>query len=158
MPNLLSAALCFHSLSNNHLDRLHNPPRRPQKKRRVKTSLYLIHKFAKGINAIPTKRRTMFSKNEWVFEFDESEYPQGYGPCAGKITDPHLKAGPYVEWVDGNSPGPVKRKHLVKAPAPGETVVFCGNHYIVVCYTSKGVKLQAVEGQPPKKRERKSGA
>ena len=100
----------------------------------------------------------MFAKGEWVFEYDESEYTHGYGPCAGQITDPHLKAGPYVEWVDGNSPGPVKRKHLIKAPAPGETVVFLGNEYIVVAYTAKGVKLQIVQAQPSKKRVKKSGA
>ncbi len=159
----------FANMTHHHLLRLpefdhqHKHRRAKKKKRGPRKAIYKIYKFARGINAAKTTRRTIFAKDEWVFELDEDEYKgpssMGYGPCAGKIIDPHVKPGPYVEWADGNSPGPVKRKHLVKAPSPGETVVFLESKYTVVAYTDEGVQLQMVnEAQPAKKRTRQSGA
>lgn len=97
-----------------------------------------------------------------MFEFDPTEYEDkklrnpGYGPCAGQITDSHIKAGPFVEWADGESPGPVARKHLVNAPAPGSTVQINGENWIVKEYPSEGVVITATSNTKTRWRDRKT--
>ena len=94
--------------------------------KRKKSTTYKIFKFAGLLNVRRCNYLTLFAPGEWVFEYDPDEYAAdlnpGYGPCAGKITDPHVKPGPYVEWVDGKNPGPVQCCHLVKAPNLGDVV------------------------------------
>ena len=98
----------------------------------------------------------MFHKDEWVFEFDSTnpEYTKqcGYGPCAGIITDANLKPGPYVEWADGKNNGPLPRKNLVKAPAPGDVVqLWDGATYNIKEYTASGVTVVSRKRMSPQK-------
>ena len=75
-----------------------------------------------------------------MFEFDSDEYKSkqnaGYGPCAGTVVDPH---GPSIEWADGENPGPLSQKYLVKAPAPLTPFTHDGQTYTVLEYTKEGV-------------------
>jgi len=68
----------------------------------------------------------VFNNGEWVLEFDKDEYcgaqNPGYGPVAGVVGDANLKLGPSINWADDVCNGPIKRKNLVKVPAPGDRV------------------------------------
>jgi len=150
---------CFFALSRHIAFKLILCSRRPLGNalsgNKHKTATYKIYKFAGAINVPKTSRGTMFSAGDWVFEYDPAEYKEfdGYGPCAGKITDPHVKPGPYIEWADGQENGPIAKKYLRKAPQPGTYVKMWQKDYSVINYTRSGVKVRAGAKAATKKRK-----
>ena len=137
--------VCFQILQNKLSRRCHLSRR---SKARTKYNTIRVNKFASlciaPATATSAKRGTMFATGDHVFEFDSDEHKSksnpGYGPCAGVVVDPHLSAGPGIEWVDGLNPGPVAKKNLVKAPAPFTPFKALDDQvYTVHEYTKDGV-------------------